>query len=230
MKQKDWSDGIKQALPICLGIIPVGISYGILAMQAGLDRLQTVLMSLLVMAGSSQLAAVGMLGRSTVLAVVMAVFFINLRNFVMSSAVMNDLKKESIAAKLLGAFALCDESFALFSMSKTKSADLLLGINTCLYGVWVLSSFAGCVMGQLLPDPAARSFGIAFYGAFLALLIPNMEKSARICLLVLLTAVVNTLLRFLLPDSWALVLSMTVCAGIGTCFVKEDEEAENEQT
>ncbi len=229
MKQKEWFDGMKQALPICLGLIPVGISYGILAMQAGMSRFQTVLMSLLVMAGSSQLAAVGMLGRSTVFSVILAVFFINLRNLVMSSAVMSDLKKESVTAKLLGAFALCDESFALFSMSKNKSAGLLLGMNTCLYGAWVFSSFAGCVMGQILPDTAAKSFGVSFYGAFLALLLPHSRKSGAICLLVLMTAAVTTFLSCLLPAGWALILSMTVCAGIGTCFVKENEETKDEQ-
>lgn len=54
--------GAKKALPVCLGIIPVGISYGMLAVQAGLSLFQPVLMSVTVMAGSSQLMAVGMLG------------------------------------------------------------------------------------------------------------------------------------------------------------------------
>ena len=33
MKRKLFFDGAKSAIPICLGIVPVGISYGLLAMQ-----------------------------------------------------------------------------------------------------------------------------------------------------------------------------------------------------
>ena len=88
MKSKLFFDGAKSAIPICLGLIPIGISYGLLAMQAGLTQLETVLMSVLVMAGSSQLMVIGMIGKATVLAMITAVFFVNLRHLVMSSAVM----------------------------------------------------------------------------------------------------------------------------------------------
>ena len=91
MKRKLFFDGAKSAIPICLGIVPVGISYGLLAMQAGLSRFQTVLMSALVMAGSSQLMAVEMIGSAAIGSMIMAVFFVNLRHVVMSSSVMNRL-------------------------------------------------------------------------------------------------------------------------------------------
>ena len=89
MKPKLFFDGAKSAIPICLGLIPIGISYGLLALRAGLTQFETVLMSILVMAGSSQLMVVGMIGKATVLAMITAVFFVNLRHLVMSSAVMS---------------------------------------------------------------------------------------------------------------------------------------------
>ena len=78
MRKKAFTAGTKAALPICLGLIPIGISYGLLALQAGLTQFETVLMSVLVMAGSSQLMVVGMIGKATVMAMVTAVFFVNL--------------------------------------------------------------------------------------------------------------------------------------------------------
>ena len=96
-------------------------------MQAGRSRLQTVLMSVLVRAGSSQLMAVGMLGSATALSILAAVFFVNLRHIVMSSCVMSRLEHTSLREKLLCAFALCDASFALFSLSDNQSA----AIGTC---------------------------------------------------------------------------------------------------
>ena len=226
MNREQFYAGARSAAPVCLGIIPVGISYGLLAIQTGLSRLQMILMSVLVMAGSSQLMAVGMLGSATTVSILTAVFFVNLRHIVMSSAVMSRLKHTSLREKLLCAFALCDESFALFSLSGSQSAAQLLGANTALYGTWVLSSAAGCVLGQFLPEVVAKSFGIAFYAAFLAMLLPNAARSRRVALLVLLAAGMNTVLQRFLPASWAVILSMVVSAAIGTCFAEVESDAQ----
>lgn len=226
MKRTDFRAGSRDALPICLGVIPVGISYGLLATQAGFSHWQTVLMSALVMAGSSQLMAVSMAGQAAVGSIVTAVFFINLRHIVMSCSVMSRLEKTPLWEKLLCAFALCDESFALFSLAGSHGAAHLLGVNTALYGTWVLSSFTGCMMGQLLPQFVSKGFEIAFYAAFLAMLVPNTMKSRGIFHLVLLTAGMNTVLQLILPDSWAVILSMVIGAAVGTFFVEVES---NEQ-
>lgn len=221
-----FADGFASALPVCLGLIPIGISYGLLAMQAGLGRLETVLMSVLVMAGSSQLMVVGMIGKAAVFTMVTAVFFVNLRHLVMSSAAMSRMEPTSLGKRLLCAFALCDESFALFSMSGSRSADKLLGANTALYGTWVAASVLGVAIGQFLPANLAKSFGVAFYAAFLSLLLPNVRRSRSAAALVLLTAVLNTGLQLVIPASWAVILSMVLGAAIGTFFA---EDGKNEQ-
>ena len=227
MKREQFSEGVGSAIPVCLGIIPVGISYGLLAVQAGLSRLQAVLMSVFVMAGSSQLMAAGMIGSAAVGSIVAAVFFVNLRHIVMSGSVMSRLERASLCERLLCAFALCDESFALFSLSGSRSAAQLLGINTALYGSWVGSSFAGSVLGQFLPEIISKSFGVAFYAAFLAMLTPNAARSRSILYLILLSAFINVVLQIALPVSWAVILSMITAAGIGT-FLGEDMEHEQE--
>lgn len=167
MKRTLFFEGAKSAVPICLGLIPVGISYGLLALQAGFTQFETVLMSALVMAGSSQLMVAGMIGKATVLAMITAVFFVNLRHLVMSSAVMSRMEPAPLGIKLLSTFALCDESFALFSLSDRRSAAYLLGSNTALYGTWILASVLGVVIGQGLPEVVAKSFGVAFYALFI---------------------------------------------------------------
>lgn len=220
MNKKEFFGGMQAAVPVCLGLIPVGISYGLLAVQAGLNRFQTVLMSAAVMAGSSQLMAVSMIGQAAIISIVVAVFFVNLRHIVMSSSVMSRLDRTSLSTKLLCAFALCDESFALFSLSEGGSSSKLLGANTAMYIAWVLSSFAGCVLGQILPEVVSRSFGVAVYAAFLAMLAPNMVSNKGIFWLVVLAAVMNTLLQLLLPSSWAVIIAMILSAGIGTFFVE----------
>lgn len=223
MEQKIFYHGIKEAIPVCFGVIPVGISYGLFAIQSGLTPFQTILMSLLVMAGSSQLMVVGMIAHATVLSMIMATFFINLRNIVMSSAVMNRLKDTALSTKMLCAFALCDESFALFSLSCSNHHEVLFGANCALYISWVISSGVGCLLGQILPELIIKSFAITFYAAFLAMLIPNITKIKRTFYLVILTALINTLLQIFLASSWSIVLSMVISAMIGTTFVEVTE-------
>ena len=133
MKQHFWA-GMRASIPACLGVIPVGISIGLLAVQAGLTRAEAVLMSATVMAGSAQLMAIGMIAQGAALSAILAeTFFINLRHLVMSSSTMRRLQGASLPKRLVAAFALCDESFAIYSLSEDDSYPFLLGTNTALY-------------------------------------------------------------------------------------------------
>ena len=223
-------NGVRASAPVCLGVIPVGISFGLLAVQAGLTSIQTILMSVFVMAGSSQIMAVGMIGQGAVIStIVIATFFINLRHVVMSSSVMNRLRETPLLHKLVGAFALCDESFAIFSLSGEKNFSLLLGANTALYGAWVGSTVIGCLLNLFLPNIVVKSFGIAFYAAFIAMLMPRVLKNHRLIILVILTAGINSLLQLFLPASWGVICSMILGAGIGTFVFDEDIDQTSEK-
>ena len=57
--------GLTAAWPICLGYIPIGLAFGVLAQKAGLHPLEIGAMSLLVFAGSSQFIAISMLSNGT---------------------------------------------------------------------------------------------------------------------------------------------------------------------
>jgi 4-azaleucine resistance transporter AzlC len=81
-----FKEGIKAALPIVVGYLPVGIAFGLLARNIGLTPFEVGLMSLLVYAGASQFLAIQMIFKGmTWLPIVLATFFINLRHFLMSS-------------------------------------------------------------------------------------------------------------------------------------------------
>lgn len=217
--------GLRVSLPVCLGVIPVGISFGLLAVQAGFNGLQAVAMSVFVMAGSSQIMAVGMLGQGAAVAsIIAATFFLNLRHIVMSTSIMGRLRGVPVLQKLVGAFAICDESFAIFSLSEQQSFPFLLGANTALYGTWVISSAIGCLADCVLPELAAKSFGIAFYAAFLAMLLPSVKKNTPLLLLAALSAGLHTLLRCWLPGSWAAIFAMIAGAAIGTILVPESND------
>ena len=215
--------GMKASIPACLGVIPVGISFGLLAVRAGLTNFEAMLMSAMVMAGAAQLMSISMITQGAALsAIILATFFINLRHIVMSSSVMHRMKQVTLPQRLVAAFALCDESFAIYSLSENNSNNFLLGINTALYGSFIISTLVGSLMTGFLPQIVINSFGIALYAAFLCLLLPSIKHNLQLIMLVVGTALLNWLMQFFLPPSWALILAMVLGAAIGV-FVVEDE-------
>ena len=221
MERKEFEKGIKLALPVCLGILPVAISFGLVAVQAGLTRLQSILMSAFVMAGSAQFAAVGMWANAGFFPIVLVTFFINLRYLVMSGSLFSRFGKTTAAEKFLSAFPLSDESFAITSLSDSCCPSLLIGANTIIYAVWVLGAVLGAFLGDILPSVISDGFGVAFYAVFLAMLVPAMKNSRGILGVVALTALLNILLGLILPATWSIIISMVAAAFIGTFFVEE---------
>jgi 4-azaleucine resistance transporter AzlC len=105
--------GLIAAWPICLGYIPLGLAFGVIAQKAGLHPLEIGFMSLLVFAGSSQFIAVSMLSSGAGAAsIIFTTFAVNLRHFLMSSALV--LHLANIRKRILSLFAygVTDESFA----------------------------------------------------------------------------------------------------------------------
>lgn len=227
---KHFLSGIKSSVPACLGVIPVGMSIGLLAVQAGMTRFETIFMSAMVMAGSAQLMSISMITQgAAVSAIILGTFFINLRHIVMSSSAMQRLPKTTLFQRLLGAFALCDESFAIYSLSEDDSYSFLMGTNTALYVSFVGSTVIGSLMTGFLPQIVIDSFGVAFYAAFLGLLLPSVKHSLRLLLLVALTGALNWLLQLFLPASWSVILSMVLGALIGVFLADDNTVSEKKE-
>ena len=114
--KRGWTVGVNQALPTLLGYIPIGIAYGILAQKAGISSLNTMLMSVIVFAGSSQLIAVGLFAAGVPpVSVILTTFVVNLRHMLMSAAVAPYLKRWRKAELAAFAYELTDETFAVHS-------------------------------------------------------------------------------------------------------------------
>ena len=228
-KRDEYLAGARAGIPVLLGFIPVGIAYAIMARQAGFDIFETCFMSVAVFAGASQMMAVGMYAQGAGLAaIILATFLLNLRHVIMSTCVMNKMHPAPKPAKTAAAFGVTDESFAIFSTEKQERCTLsfFLGLITVTYLSWNLGTLIGAVTSDFLPPLLTASLGIALYAMFIGLLFPGISGNGRLCLLVLLTAVCNTLLCLVIPQSWALIVSTLLCAFAGVFFV--DLGGENE--
>ena len=223
--------GMRAGIPVILGFVPVGIAYAIMAKQAGFTNLQTCLMSLSVFAGASQMMATGMFAQgASIFAMVLATFILNLRHLIMSTCVINRMKTGGIGIRLLAAFGITDESFAIFTTEKEENCTVmfLLGLVLVNYSSWNIGTLLGTIVSDFLPEILTASLGISLYAMFLGLLMPNLTNNRRLGVLVIFTAICNTILNQLVASSWALIISTLFCAFAGIFFVDLEEETSNE--
>ena len=229
MNRHFWA-GIRMALPASLGLIPLGISIGLVASQAGMNWLQAGIMTGLVMCGSGEILALGMvMDGAPMYLVLMSVFFMSLKNMIFSGSAMNRIGKVSLMRRLLCCCNLCDVGVSIFCTSEEESEFCLLGVNTMVMLGTTLSTCLGAKMTDALPVSVANSFGIALYAVFLSMIVPGASRNKRLMLLVLFTAGLNWALRLVLSTAWALVIAMILGALIGVWFVDLDGNKKEEQ-
>ncbi len=210
--------GMRQAVPIVFGYIPIGFAYGVLAQKSGLGVFAGIGMSALVFAGSAQLIAVGLFAAgASALSILITTFVVNLRHLLMSAALapkLNGWKKWQIA---LFGFQMTDETFALHSsrMAKQQPAKSeIFALNVTAQSSWILGSAFGFFMGGQITDVAPVGLDFALPAMFIALLVPHLVKPVTLAMAALAGALSVAL--FLLGFSQSHVIVATiVCATLG---------------
>jgi 4-azaleucine resistance transporter AzlC len=224
-KGKQYLAGVRMGIPVIFGFIPVGIAFAIAARQAGFSLLETQLMSLSVFAGASQIMSVGMWAEGAgIIAIILATLIINLRHIIMSTCVMNRLGGASPLTRLLLAFGVTDESFAIFTgVDEVRATPaFLFGVITVTYSSWNVGTLLGALGADLLPETLTMAFGVALYAMFIAIITPDVSRNWRLLLLVILAALMNFALSLVLDSSWAMVISTLASALAGVFFVDLD--------
>ncbi len=212
-----FKDGLRAAWPICLGYVPIGLAFGVLAQKAGLEPLAVGLMSALVFAGSSQFIAVAMMGTgSGIAAIVATTFAINLRHLLMSSALSVFLRGVHRRWLTLFAYGVTDESFAL-NLARFRDGNWdwqrALTVNHVTNAVWVTSTVAGALGGALIP---AHAFGIdyALMGMFLCLLVYQLRGRLYV-LTAVIAGVVAVAISIMAPGNSYIVAASVIAATAG---------------
>ncbi len=200
----------------------MGIGYAAIALKAGFTPIQTISMSFLVYAGAGQIIAASMaLSGATAIAIILTNFVVNLRYFVMSTCVLNQVEESNTPLNIMAAHVTVDESFAMFSLSDDSSIWIYLGIAITAWLSWCLGAAIGVVLLDILPVIVTNSFNISLYALFVAILVPSVKESKQIALLVLITAVLNIVLSQVLGN-WALIASTLIGAVIGMNIVDDE--------
>jgi len=193
--------GVRATLPMFVGLAPFGLVVGVLSAAKGLSLAETMLMSALVFAGSSQLLALELWAEpAPILAAMLATAVVNIRLAPMGAALAPWLDRLR-GWRLWGSLAtLVDHSFAM-SMAEIRSggrdAGFLLGVGLSLYAGWLAFVGAGHVLGGAVRLAPGHPLFFAGAATFTALLVP-LWRGARADLLPWLLAASVALLCFCL--------------------------------
>ena len=220
-KLPPWLNGVVQALPIVLGYIPVGFAFGVLAQKAGLSMLMTLLMSVIVFAGSAQLISVGLFAAGMdPLSIILTTFVVNLRHMLFSAALsphLSDWRKPELAGF---AAEITDETFALHA-TRMDEADPpkaeTFAVNLTAQVSWVLGTLLGIVGGQLISDIEPFALDYALPAMFIALLVMQIKNRRQIFVAVL-AGVLSVGLYMLGLDQWYVILATVIAATAGVAL------------
>lgn len=223
---------IKQSLAdgvtIGFGYIPVALAFGMSA-KLLLTAMDTFLMSTLVYGGASQFLILQMMPLSSALAIILAVFILNSRHFVMSLKINYDIKYESFLKRFLVSAYVTDEAFAMsasYGIERKSFASYFTTFFTA-YLFWPAFGVIGYFAGSIMTDEMILASGIALYAMFIALLVPAIQlhiKYGIVAFLGMLLHYVFTLIPWF-PSGIAIIAAMLLAALAGL-IIEEKSEAQ----
>ncbi|MFH8409174.1 AzlC family ABC transporter permease [Streptomyces sp. NPDC018019] len=137
-----------------LGFVTVGLAFGALVNQSGLEWWWAGLSALLAFGGSFEFLLIGLVTAAAPLAMIgVSAFMVNVRHvFYALSFPLHRITGR--LGKTYSTFALCDEAFALATGEEARSwpSRRILCLQLFLHLYWVGSATAGALLGSLIPE------------------------------------------------------------------------------
>jgi predicted branched-subunit amino acid permease len=163
-----------------IGVVPFGLVAGATTVTDGFGTLAAVGLSTIVFAGASQLAALQALaGGGSALVAAVAACTINLRLLLYSASLAPHLAHERLSRRALAAYLLTDQAYAVsITRWDAETTDppgrfsYFAGAGLALWVSWQLSTLAGALAGNVLPDDVPLDFAVPL--VFLVLLMPTL--------------------------------------------------------
>jgi 4-azaleucine resistance transporter AzlC len=181
-RQEFWT-GVRDEAPILLGVVPFGLVFGALAISAHLSTLASQAMSSIIFAGASQIIAAQLVATGTSgLVILMVVFVVNLRHALYSASISPHLKTLGTGWKLLLAYLLTDEAYAVSIMHYDRDGDprnrhwYFFGAGLTLWSSWQVSTAIGIFIGAQIPASWPLDFVLPL--TFIALVVPAIKDRA----------------------------------------------------
>jgi 4-azaleucine resistance transporter AzlC len=168
--------GVRAGVPYALASGLLGFSFGVLARPV-MGSAAAITMSVIVFAGSAQVAALAVLSAGGgAAAAIIAGVLLNLRFVPMGIAIAPSLRHRPLGRALRGQ-ALVDASWAMANRGDGRfDTDLLFGSTLIQYPAWVLGTVVGVIAAGAIGNPDKLGLDAIFPAFFLGLLVVELRR------------------------------------------------------
>lgn len=221
-RRGEFRHGVKLALPVLPGTAAWGLVSGVAMIKAGLDVPQAIVMTLLMYAGSAQLACMPLIAAGAPLGVMLLTAgVVNLRFIIYGLGLAPAFRGEAAWRKLLLGYLNAELGYALFvprfaeDPGRPHRRALYLGIVLTNWATWQVVSMTGVLLAARIPT----DWGLELAGllALVALAIPLITTIPTVAGVVVAIGVA------LIGFEWPLRLGIIggVAAGVATALLVE---------
>ncbi len=154
MKLKAFKAAFPLTLPICVGFMFIGISYGLLMDSLGFSFLYPMFMSLLIFAGSMEFIAANLLiGAFDPVQALSLTVMVNARHIFYGISMLEKYKNVGLK-KFYLIFGMCDESFSInCTVNPPEGVDkgwFMFFVTLSNHIYWVVGSTLGGLLGSVI--------------------------------------------------------------------------------
>jgi len=230
---KEYTDGIKDGIPIALGYFSVSFAFGIMAAESGCTALEAALVSLFNLTSAGQFAGITVmasLGSYTEMALTQLIINIRYSLMAISLSQKTDDKFKGIWRAIFG-FSITDEIFAAaYNRNKPISRSYFAGLSTLPIIGWTAGTLCGAILGGIMPDFLNSALSVALYGMFIAIVVPRAKKDRRILTVVFISAALSIILKYsplfsAVSSGFAIITAALLSAAVGALvFGGKDNE------
>ena len=228
-----FREGLRDGLPIALGYLTVAFGFGLTAVQAGLYPLTALILSLINETSAGQTAGLSVIAaHGTLIEMALTQFIINLRYALMSLSLSQKLDRSmTLPHRFAISYGITDEIFGVASSRKGEVGKwYFYGLISLPFIGWQAGTLFGALLGGVLPAMVSDVLGIAIYGMFLAIILPQAREDAA-CLKVILVAVAMSCCFRWIPvfrhisSGFVIIICAVAASALGAWLypVKEEE-------
>lgn len=153
MKRKAFEAAVPYTLPICVGFLFLGVSYGFLMRSLGFSVIYPMLMSLFIYAGSMEFVTVNLLlSPFNPLHALVLSLMVNARHLFYGISMLPKYQNVGLK-KLYLIFGMCDESFSINCAVSPEGVDrgwFMFFVTLLNHIYWVLGATAGALLGYII--------------------------------------------------------------------------------
>ena len=231
----EFSNGLRDGIPICLGYVSVAFTFGLMCTENGLPFWIAVLISLTNLTSAGQFAGTALIiAGGGLLEIGITTFVINLRYMLMSLSISQKVDAAlSVPKRMAMSFGVTDEIFGV-SMQKKGNITFAYFMGLMILPIlgWSGGTLVGAVAVSLLPDMVRSALGIAIYGMFLAIIIPPASTERAIAWVIAIAGLISCVLYYVplfnsISGGWMIIICAVVTSSIAAILwpVPDEEEA-----